>query len=85
MKELLKITFIQEDVCEVKSDVTDYEDGQQLAAALLGVLVKGNTALQSAILAATAAFIEGVDDENLRNIVAKNVIHVPVTSNKHTS
>lgn len=53
MKELLRITHLRGDVCEIKVDLQDEGDGEQLASAILGILGKGGEA-RVAIMAAVA-------------------------------
>lgn len=78
MKELLKITLIDEDLYEVKSEVDSYKDGEHLAKALSGALARGGTAFRSAVISAVFAFLN-----NTR--VLENNIKAPVTISKHKS
>ena len=57
MKKLIKITHVQDDICEVVVNLENEKDGVLLSSALIGVMAKSPRAAR-AIVAAAATFMK---------------------------
>lgn len=76
MKELLKITHINDDICEIVSNISSEEDEELLSACILGILGRDSQRLRDAIMVAAMAYLLGDKDE-LRDITKKTMLHIP--------
>ena len=83
-RDLLKIRYISEDVCEISADVQDERDGEQLAAAILGILARDNGPLQAAIISAVLCYMEN-DKEKLGAVAKRDMVPVIVKTNNTIS
>ena len=61
MKKLLKITHVQDDICEVVVNLETESDGLLLSSALIGIMAKSPRAAR-AIVAAAATFMKGREE-----------------------
>jgi len=83
-KDLLRIRYINKDVCEISANIDNEEDGEQLAAAILGILARDNGPLQAAILSAVFCYME-TDKEELGAIAHRDMQPVIIKANDTVS
>lgn len=79
MKELLRITHLRDDVCEIKVDLQGDGDGEQLASAILGILGKGGMA-RVAILAAVDTYMEMGSE--IEETINRDMVPIPEGANR---
>lgn len=78
MKDLLRITQLDGDVCEVFANISDSEEGSILASNLLALLTSGPTSVKAAIMTAVLAFVK-TDPDELEKLVEGSILPVPNT------
>lgn len=82
MKDLLRITHIEDGVCKIEVNIDDEKDGEVLAANLIAIMVNGGVHAAAAICAAATTYLT-CDEEEMQKEVSK--ASIPVIQNKHMS
>lgn len=72
MKDLIRISKLDDDICKVEVDIQNDNDGELLAANLLGILAEGNPRVVAAVLSATYTFLNESKDE-LNELVRSSI------------
>ena len=73
MKELLKITNVKDDVCEISANLEINEDVEMLSAALLGAMCQSED-MARAVMAAANTFVN--DKEEVTKVTATSSMPV---------
>lgn len=63
MKDLLRITHVKDEICEIRVNIEDDGDSELLGATFLGILAKDNGDLKKAIIDAVFCYLCNEDEE----------------------
>lgn len=79
MKDLFKITLIEDNLCQIEANIENDDEGELLSATLLGILGRDEGRLKAAILSAVFAYAE-IDPEELSKIVMRDMMPIVPSS-----
>lgn len=68
MKDLLRFRLLDDDICEIKAEVSGEDDLFQIFSATLSVLAKEDSPIGAAIIAAVDAFLSDDHDKIVEDV-----------------